>query len=78
MLGLPGASKQRRYHKYAPEILHTERQQYQQRQQQTMAEQQPPHIHPSSMADLVIAVAYFLIPLEITLYLVKRRSVEFG
>lgn len=38
-----------------------------------MAAQQPPHIHPSSMADLVIAVAYFLIPLEITLYLIKRQ-----
>lgn len=29
----------------------------------------------ASLADLVIAVAYFLIPLELLLYLLKRRCV---
>lgn len=32
-----------------------------------------PHMGPASTADLVIAAAYFLIPLEITIYLLKRR-----
>lgn len=36
------------------------------------------HMHVASTADLVIAVAYFLIPLEITVYLIKRRCVLGG